>query len=108
MYITPDVESYHIHDFKKEEFPIPYNKEEFPNGFGHIEVYHGEDGKPKRVSLLGVVDSVMEVTNPSDMEKVLKFIGEYRLLGQKVPFLMNSAIREAVRRGKENPLKPNI
>ena len=106
MYITPDVKSYHLHEFKREEFPIPYDETEFPSGFQHIEVIYGEDGKSKSVSLLGVVDSVMKITGLSDIEKILKFIEESRLLGQKVPHIMNNAIREAVERGKQNPLKP--
>ena len=104
MYITPDVESYHVHDFKKGEFPIPYDRNEFPNGFEHIEVYHGGDGRPSSVSLLGAVDSVMRLTELSDMEKILKFIREQK----KVPYIMNSAVREAVERGKQNPLKPSV
>jgi len=95
MQIQLTREIYEFLDFKKEEFPIPYDEEDFPTGFQRVEILY-RNGKPCKVSLYGAVDSIIDVKEPARIGKILEFV-ENKLEEQAA---------EPVGREQENLPKP--
>ena len=77
MFVTEPARIFHIHDFDKNDFPIEYDRGEFPNGFQIIEVKYNKE-KAYKAYLHGTVESIIEV-KPSELEKVLRWVQEKRL-----------------------------
>ncbi|MDD5699888.1 MAG: hypothetical protein PHH00_01695 [Candidatus Nanoarchaeia archaeon] len=116
-------QEYELSDSERKGFPIDIGhyaaNKNFTRGIERISVFCGFDGKPCRMYLHGSVriqGDLMEDyvhIEGEDMKKVLEFLERLEdgqageAVESRLPYLMNSALREAVRRGKENPLKPS-